>query len=354
MAKSKHRKSKEQRAEMKAQELNQTTNVNEAPNSVNEENVATEDANKTPTADVDIPKFVEKQNKKMEKMTKDGKEIEKSLEKYSVPKFLVAIVTLLILVLIFGLIVSNKNTAKEDVTTVSLSSEVTEMFNESDLNKLADASSVSLDDLTNFLTSDTLGSVGAEMPSIELQKYNSEETINLADYKGKKVIFEVIADWCSYCQEMSKEYLDDIIEANPDITFIQYMQSGVKEEVEAFYETINKEPNENLIIVYTSEEMNSWLEQHSFDSYPSFYLFNEDGLLAGREVGLLSADSFVKKFMPIVYNQTLPLYELKTTNGQTIAEAIQYKNIAYEYMNQLTEIDVPNSFIKEKLGLNED
>lgn len=126
-------------------------------------------------------------------------------------------------------------------------------------------------------------------------------------------------------------------------------KTGGQEAVDSFYETIGKEHNPNITIVYKNDNMDSWLYEHNFTSYPLFYVFNEEGKNVGSILGLTTSDDFTANYLGLFFGET-PLYEVKTTQGATLSEAIKLQTIANSYINQLTEIDVPNTYIKEYEG----
>lgn len=182
----------------------------------------------------------------------------------------------------------------------------------------------SLEDMpTSFL------SVGTDIPDIELTTYDGE-IIDLSDYKGKKVILEFVAYWCTYCQNETKEYLNNIVANNEDVVFIQAFLEGAKNDtiedddgnevvedsIAQFYKDAGAEMNDDIIIT----QENNDIVDYAFDTlgikyYPSFLFFDESGKLAYYHNQQLEAEDFQKIIDTVYSEDSLKFYDALKENA---------------------------------------
>lgn len=124
--------------------------------------------------------------------------------------------------------------------------------------------------------------VNSELPFFELTDINGNK-VSSEDFKDKKVIIEVIADWCPYCMEVTKG--DIIKELDEDVTFIQVFGSGDKTAIEEFYKSAEVEMPSNIVIIPESEQTLAFLVNMKVEAYPTFYLVDKNVIKWGH-VGL--------------------------------------------------------------------
>ena len=236
-----------------------------------------------------------------------------------------------------------KKSDKTEVETekIRLVDNYAELLSEEEVERLNEAAGKDFSSVDILKESYFFG-FGMEKPDINIETYTGE-TINLAQIEGD-LILEVIADWCSYCQSESKGKLNQLISKYPDVTFIQYMQTGGKEEVESFYDEVGTPPDRRLVIAYANDEFNNWLREADFASYPTFYLFNEEKI-AGTVLGAVDNNYFIAS-CNIAYSK--PLYEAKTADGENLSEAIRKQSKARQYISELKEIDVPREYLADE------
>lgn len=164
--------------------------------------------------------------------------------------------------------------------------------------------------------------LGLELPGdITLYDYYGN-TVYLSDYEGEQIVLEIVASWCSYCMYESLNYIDEIIEAYPDITFIQYFASGNDGDIDSFYVSIEKELPENVVIIQENDTFNDWLTDVGLTTVPTFYFVNEDLQTVWYHSGLLSVDDF-DLIVPVAYGGDVDLTSLVNIAGLTYGETIR-------------------------------
>lgn len=179
--------------------------------------------------------------------------------------------------------------------------------------------------------------VGVRFPNIDLETYNGE-TINLSKLEGK-VVVEVVADWCGYCQDETASHLDNIVAQNGDVTFVQYMSTGGKDEVDSFYKQASHKMNDNIVVVLQNGDMDEWLQNNGLNSYPTFvYANNRKTIVA--EPGEVD-DVYFKTAKYLFMDSAI--FGEKTNSGDTLLQLYKKQSRAIEFMNNTNKILVPTS-----------
>lgn len=172
-----------------------------------------------------------------------------------------------------------------------------------------------------------LNYVGEDIKDIKLA--TKEGTLlTYEDLKDKKVVVEVVANWCEYCKTQTTDYLDEIYAGNEDIVFVQLFAEGNSAEIDAFYSETGKSIDADYVIPaevdesvevslgliekegsapYQKNAISSLLTKIGVESYPSFVFFDEDGKLAWSNAGILMAGQF-EMLAEVAYGET-KIYE---------------------------------------------
>lgn len=336
--------SKKKKAEPKTEEVKAEEPKAEEPAKV-EEAPKEESVNSAPVVELNepVPDCVAKEASEGVKEPVVAEEVPTVEEKKGFGKkgfFAVGALCGLGLGLIFGSVGGTSSTpkVKDDYETVSLYGSASEAINADTKAKFEEAGLV-----PNLMSDDFLSHVGTAMPEIELTTLDGE-TLNLADYKGKRVILEVVSANCVYSQKMSAEYLDDIIEHYPDTVFIQCFLSEDVSAIKDFYKAVGKKPREDMPVIIGNNELTAWISSVDFIGFPSFYMFDEDGKLAGTIIGYMEGGVF-DGYYKLAFNDVCKTYELTTDAGETLPEFSAKIKKARQYMSELTEIDVPKSYL---------
>lgn len=135
--------------------------------------------------------------------------------------------------------------------------------------------------------------IGVEFPALDVVDYN-ENTFNPSELHGKKVVYEIVASWCGYCQQWTKDIMDNVRAANDDIEIIQIFGDGEKDAVEEFYTTVGKTVGDKTVIP-NSEQVNNIVYGLGIYSFPSFVFVNEEGTVVWAASGYLEEETFNKQ-----------------------------------------------------------
>lgn len=115
----------------------------------------------------------------------------------------------------------------------------------------------------------------------DVNVYDLDEAIELAQSNNKKVLINVYADWCPYCERMHENtYTNESVIAAIDDNFYLVM--------------INIE-SENLVN-YLGNEMSEieFAQSLNSNSLPTTFFMNREGALLGMQPGLVPAETFYK------------------------------------------------------------
>lgn len=128
--------------------------------------------------------------------------------------------------------------------------------------------------------------IGKDFPDFELTTMTGKQ-VKLSDYKGKRVVIEMVANWCSFCQEASKNYIDAALEANPDLEFLQLFIEGDEEEVKAFYETIGKPDSDLSNVIPASKDTMLIANEINLNGFPTAVFVNTEGKIVWLHAGIM-------------------------------------------------------------------
>lgn len=145
-----------------------------------------------------------------------------------------------------------------------------------------------------------LNYVGADTTDLTFTTMDGSK-LKTEDLKGQKVVYEIVANWCEYCQQEGRDYIDNIYAANEDVTFVQIFAEGNPDEVNEFYSTIGKEMNADYTIPATTsledgaavdKNITEFIERTGTASYPTFVFVDEDGKVSWTYAGLIEDSQF--------------------------------------------------------------
>ena len=165
-------------------------------------------------------------------------------------------------------------------------------------------------------------------------------TIELSDYLDKHLIIEVAGNWCSHCKDQALLYTDEVLEAYPDIVFIQFFNEGSVNEIKAFYAEIAHPLPDNVIIIPEDPGFSSrLLSTYNPKYYPGFLFFNE-GKLSWIKVSSLTRE------------ETDMLYDIAFTDSFTRDDLLDEAGNSI-FSHKRTKDDVRNDLSEENYGLLE-
>lgn len=180
---------------------------------------------------------------------------------------------------------------------------------------------------------------GQNLPDLEFITYEGEK----AKLEGP-FILEMVGSWCSFCQELTLEgTIEKLLEQYPDIPVYQYFMYGDIGDVDAFYESAEKEIPANITVLLDNQQFDEWYNQNGYSSVPMMFVIGKDNRIGLSYLGKDSFDLYVKM---IDYTMNKSVADMMTTTGKTIGEFTKEQAIAKQYISDLTEIEVPAELFK--------
>lgn len=172
-----------------------------------------------------------------------------------------------------------------EIQPIMTTSERTTAFNDDGLYKITNVYGD-----VNY-AADMAGLIGKSIPETELKLLNGE-VLNTNDLKGKPFVLEVVANWCTYCKETSKEYMDGIVSKNNDLEFVQIFAEGNTGEVNTFYEEIGKDPKDVKYIVPATNEAIDLVGKLNITGFPTWIFIDETGRISWVHSGYVKPEEF--------------------------------------------------------------
>ncbi|NBC05272.1 MAG: thioredoxin fold domain-containing protein [Bacteroidetes bacterium] len=107
-----------------------------------------------------------------------------------------------------------------------------------------------------------------------------QQALELAPQEGKKILVDVFANWCPYCQQMHSEI---------------YPSEAVQNAISDYFLLVRIDIESDAMVNYHGEEMTeaefaSALENQNV---PTAYFLNSEGAILGKQPGFLKEDLFV-------------------------------------------------------------
>lgn len=107
-----------------------------------------------------------------------------------------------------------------------------------------------------------------------------QQALELAPQEGKKILVDVFANWCPYCQRMHSEI---------------YPSEAVQNAISDYFLWVRIDVESDAMVNYHGEEMTeaefaSALENQNV---PTAYFLNSEGAILGKQPGFLKKDLFV-------------------------------------------------------------
>ncbi|MDZ7719956.1 MAG: thioredoxin family protein [Balneolaceae bacterium] len=113
-----------------------------------------------------------------------------------------------------------------------------------------------------------------------IEPISLQQALDQAPKEGKKILVDVFATWCPYCQRMHSEV---------------YPSEGVQNAISDYYLWVQIDIESDAKVNYHGEEMTqaefaSALENQNV---PTAYFLNSEGAILGKQPGFLEQEMFV-------------------------------------------------------------
>lgn len=202
------------------------------------------------------------------------------------------------------------------------------------LNLFDEDTKYEIQSLYDYMDDQQISLIGEDFPVKTFTNYNGEEvTLPEGSYA-----FEIVGSWCTYCQQLSKEVMDNLVKSLPNVKFYQYFSYGQASDVDSFYETIEKDMNPEIEVLTSSTEFDKWLEEKGFASVPMMIIVDGDGKMSLLTIGYNSLEHFENL---ISYAMENKLSQKETVLGGKFADVLKDQKAAKKYIEELESIDVP-------------
>lgn len=112
-----------------------------------------------------------------------------------------------------------------------------------------------------------------------VQPMSLEQALKLAPEDGKKILVDVFATWCPYCQRMHSEV---------------YPSNSVQQAITDYYIWVKIDVESDKMVNYHGKEMTQaeFAQALENKNVPTTYFLNSDGVILGTQPGFLKADVF--------------------------------------------------------------
>lgn len=124
------------------------------------------------------------------------------------------------------------------------------------------------------------------LPTIAISQNQTAEPISLqkalelAPQEGKKILVDVFARWCPYCQRMDSEV---------------YPSEGVQKALSDYFLWVKIDVESDAMVNYHGEEMTQaeFAKALENQNVPTAYFLNSEGAILGKQPGFIEESVFV-------------------------------------------------------------
>ncbi|MEX0944930.1 MAG: thioredoxin family protein [Balneolaceae bacterium] len=127
-----------------------------------------------------------------------------------------------------------------------------------------------------FLLSFPISALAQEAETVPI---TLEEALKRAPLEGKKILLDVYASWCPYCQRMHSDV---------------YTSDEVIEAISSYYLWVKINVESDELVNYHGEEMTEaeFAQALENKNIPTTYFLNDEGAIIGVQPGFLNVDVF--------------------------------------------------------------
>lgn len=122
------------------------------------------------------------------------------------------------------------------------------------------------------------GSIGKLAPDFELKELKSGENISLQDYRGKIVVLDFWASWCSPC----KDVLPILAKIDSENHTLKVLAVNVDDNKESAIKFINKY---GLQLTALNDENNNVVRNYEIPAMPTAIIIDQKGIIRYLHIG---------------------------------------------------------------------
>lgn len=123
----------------------------------------------------------------------------------------------------------------------------------------------------NDLMTLALKNIGNEISDIKLKSIDGKE-VNLNQFKGKKVIFEIVQDSCSYCKE-NEPFVEKVLKDYDDVVLVAVFENSSVDGIKDYYKELGIELPNNVWL----DENKDLVTEFSLANTPTMVFVDESG-----------------------------------------------------------------------------
>lgn len=133
--------------------------------------------------------------------------------------------------------------------------------------------------ITAFILLSFPSLISAQDLAGDVQPIPLERALKLAPEEGKKILVDVFATWCPYCQRMHSEV---------------YPSESVQEAISKYFLWVRIDVESDAMVNYHGEEMTEaqFAKALENQNVPTVYFLNDEGAIIGAQPGYLKEDVF--------------------------------------------------------------
>jgi len=108
-----------------------------------------------------------------------------------------------------------------------------------------------------------------------------QKALELAPQQQKKILIDVYATWCPYCQRMHSEV---------------YPSEGVQKAINNYFLWVKIDVESDEMVNYHGEQMTQAQFANALENanVPTAYFLNQEGAILGKQPGFIDADVFLQ------------------------------------------------------------
>ena len=193
-------------------------------------------------------------------------------------KVLAIVIAAIVLTLGIVLVISYKDTSKDQVNTKEEKEQVQDRQETEETEEKETSKETKKEEVEEVEEVDI--AIGELAPDFTLKNLDGEE-VSLSDYKGKIVLINFWATWCKFC-DVEMPDLNNVDKKNDDVVVLAV---NVQEEQPKVSEYIKEGGYDFEVVLDTKGNIS---RNYLVSSFPTTYAVDKEGILVGGVPGMLT------------------------------------------------------------------